>query len=98
VEWHCLLSCSSCLVSLLSYRTQDNHPRNGATHSGLGPPPPITKKMPYTCILGRHGLNRGALFSDDSSLCPVGIRSGWWLECDCPIGSVAQVGGVALWK
>jgi hypothetical protein len=28
--------------SLLSYRTQDHQPRDGSTHSGLGPPPSIT--------------------------------------------------------
>jgi hypothetical protein len=26
------------LLSLLSYRTQDYHPRDGTTHNGLGPP------------------------------------------------------------
>ena len=32
------------LLSLLSYRTQDRQPRDGTTHSGLGPSPSITKK------------------------------------------------------
>ena len=31
------------LLSLLSYRTQDHHPRDGTTHSGLGSSPLITK-------------------------------------------------------
>jgi hypothetical protein len=31
------------LLSLLSYRTQDHQPRDGTTHSGLGPPPLIRK-------------------------------------------------------
>jgi hypothetical protein len=37
------------LLSLLSYRTQDCHPRDGTTHSGLGPPLLITliDKMSY---------------------------------------------------
>jgi hypothetical protein len=26
------------LLNLLSYRTQDHQPRDGATHNGLGPP------------------------------------------------------------
>ena len=30
------------LLSLLSYRTQDYQPRDGATHNGLDPPPFIT--------------------------------------------------------
>jgi hypothetical protein len=30
------------LHSLLSYRTQDDQPRDGTTHNGLGPPPLIT--------------------------------------------------------
>ena len=30
------------LLSLLSYRTQDYHPRDGTTHNGLGPAPLIT--------------------------------------------------------
>jgi hypothetical protein len=30
------------LLSLLSYRTQDYHPRDGTTHNGLGLPPLIT--------------------------------------------------------
>jgi len=30
------------LLSLLSCRTQDHQPRDGCTHSGLGPPPLIT--------------------------------------------------------
>jgi len=45
------------LLSLLSYRTQDHQPRNDATNNGLGPPPPITKKMTCSWILWRHFLN-----------------------------------------
>jgi hypothetical protein len=30
------------LLSLLSYRTQDHQPREGATHNELSPPPLIT--------------------------------------------------------
>jgi hypothetical protein len=44
-----LVPCS--LPSLLSCRTQDHQPRDGTAHSGLGPPPSITKKMPYSLIL-----------------------------------------------
>ena len=33
------------LLSLLSYRTQDYQPRDGPTHSGLGLPTSIIKKM-----------------------------------------------------
>ena len=33
---------SSGLLSLLSYRTQDYHPRDGTTYNGLGPTPLIT--------------------------------------------------------
>jgi hypothetical protein len=35
------------LLSLLSYRTQDQQSRAGTTHNGLGPPPLVTKKRPY---------------------------------------------------
>jgi hypothetical protein len=30
------------LLSLLSYRTQGQQPRDGPTHSCLGPPPSVT--------------------------------------------------------
>jgi hypothetical protein len=33
IEGCCLLACSSWLLSLLSYRTQDHQPRDGTTHS-----------------------------------------------------------------
>jgi hypothetical protein len=36
------------LLSLLSYRVKDYHPRDGSTHKGLGPLSSVSKKMPYT--------------------------------------------------
>ena len=35
------------LFNLLSYRTQDQQPRDGTTHGGLGPPPSITNLKEY---------------------------------------------------
>ena len=32
------------LLCLLPYRTQDNQPRDGTTHNGLGPPQSITNE------------------------------------------------------
>ena len=37
------------LLSLLSYRSQDQQPRDGITYNGLGSPPSVTKEMPYRC-------------------------------------------------
>ena len=37
-----LLACFHGLLNLLSYRTQNHQPRDGPTHSGLGPPISIT--------------------------------------------------------
>ena len=42
MEECCLLDCFPGLLNLLSHRTQDHQPRDGSTHSGLGPPPSIT--------------------------------------------------------
>ena len=38
----CLLACLPWLSSLLSYKTLDHPPRDGPTHSGVGPPPTPT--------------------------------------------------------
>ena len=38
------------LLSLLSYRTQVNQPRDGSTHSGLGLPLSIIKDIP-SCLV-----------------------------------------------
>jgi hypothetical protein len=65
------------LLNLLSYRTQDPQHRGGTTHSGLGPPTLITKKMLYIAyglMLWRHFLSWGSLLSDNSSLCQVDIK------------------------
>lgn len=38
------------LLSLFSYRTNDQHPRGSTNHNGLGLPRPITKKIPGRCV------------------------------------------------
>lgn len=51
------------ILSFLSYRTQDSHPRGGTTHNGLGPLHLLAiKKMFYSWILWRHSLNQGSSF------------------------------------
>ena len=59
------------LLSLFPYRTQDHQPRDGTTHSGLGPLPSLMVEMPYrlaySWILWRQFLNWGSLLSDDAS-------------------------------
>jgi hypothetical protein len=47
MEGSCLLFTPHGFLILLSYRTQGHLPRDGPTHNGLGPPPSISKKMPY---------------------------------------------------
>jgi hypothetical protein len=43
------------LISLLSYRTQDHHPRDGTINDWLGSPLSITNlKMPYNWVVCRH--------------------------------------------
>lgn len=55
-----LLACLHGLFSPPSYRTQDQEPRGGTTHHGLGPLSLITKeKTPYSCISLRYFLNWG---------------------------------------
>jgi hypothetical protein len=67
------------LLSLLSYRTQDQQPRYSTTHNGLDPPPhrlPINKisfKLLWSLIL-RHFLSWGSVSSDDFSVCQVDLR------------------------
>jgi hypothetical protein len=76
------------LRSLLSYRTQDNHLRDGITHNGLDLPHwSLSEKMPCSWISGRHFLNWGPLLSDDSSFCQVdpraqgaGVGVGMWKD------------------
>ena len=46
------------LLSLHSYRTQIQQPRDGTTHHGLDPPHRLLiEKMPYTGISWRHFFN-----------------------------------------
>jgi hypothetical protein len=45
------------LFSLLSNRIQEHKPKDGPIHNGLGPPPSITKKIPYSWILWNYLLN-----------------------------------------
>lgn len=63
---------SPCLLSMLSYSTQDNPLKGGASYGVLGLLP---KKMPYRLSRGSvwrgHFHNWGFLFSRDSSLCQV---------------------------
>ena len=62
-EERCLRrSTASGLPRLPFYRTEDHQPRDGTTHSELGP------------ILWKHFFNVGSLFFDDSSLCQVDIK------------------------
>lgn len=51
VDWLAHMAGSA---SLLSNRAQDHHPRDGTTHSSLGPSPSINKKLPYRLA---YGLN-----------------------------------------
>jgi hypothetical protein len=59
--WRVLLTS---LLSLLSYRTQDHNRRDGFSHNGLGPPPLITKKMPYRLPTDE---SYGGIFSSEVS-------------------------------
>jgi hypothetical protein len=45
------------LLCMLSCRTQDHQPRDDTIHHGLGPPPSITKKLPYSETLWKHFLS-----------------------------------------
>ena len=50
-------------------------PRDGNTHTGLGPSPSILiKKMPYSWILRKYFLPQLKVPSDDSSLCQADIK------------------------
>lgn len=59
------------LLSYLSSRAQDHLPRNGAYHSGLGPPPSVINKdnSPKTCSQVKQGISPLTLPSQVSLGC-----------------------------
>ena len=59
------------LLSLLSYRTQDYQPSNGATHNGPSQAWSPIEKMPYSWISWRHFLKGSFILCDNSTLCQV---------------------------
>jgi hypothetical protein len=63
------------LLSLLSYRTQYYHPRDGATYNGPSHPWLLIEKMPYSWISWRHFLKAGSFLCNNSSLCQVDTQN-----------------------
>lgn len=63
--WGCyLLDCSSSLLSLLSYRTQDPQPEGGATHDEQALPIPWKHFLIFPNLLS----DNGNLYQDDINL------------------------------
>jgi hypothetical protein len=60
LEGCCILALSPCLLSLLSYRSQNHQPGVGTTHKGLGLPHQSLKEKYFTA--GSHG----GIFSTES--------------------------------
>jgi hypothetical protein len=59
------------LLSLLSYRPQDDQPRDGPTHNGPSYPWSLIEKMTYSWISWRNLLKRG------SFPCELQLVSNW---------------------
>jgi hypothetical protein len=56
------------LLSLLSYRTQDDQLRDGTTHNGPSHLWWLAEKMPYSWLSWRHFLKGGSVLCDNFSL------------------------------
>jgi hypothetical protein len=63
------------LTGLLSYRSQDDQPRDVTTHNGPSHPWSLIEKMPYSWISWRHFLKGGSFLCDNSSLCQVDTQN-----------------------
>jgi hypothetical protein len=66
---------SPALLTLLSYRTQDYHPKDGTTHNGPSHTWSLIEKMPHSWISWRHFLKGGSFLCDNSSLCQVDTQN-----------------------
>jgi hypothetical protein len=90
------------LLSLLSYRIQDDQPRDGTTHNGLGLPLwSLIEKMPYSWISWRHFIKGGSFFCDNSSVRQVDTKpasttliGNIWKT----VASVWEVGGLVAFR